>query len=46
MRRNAQTVRAGVGKNAKKVRKYTPLGLFSFDFRSIKFDLKSEIFGT
>ena len=34
-----------VGKNAKKVRKYTLLGLFSFDFRSIKFDLKGEIFG-
>ena len=34
-----------VGKNAKKVRKYTPLGLFSFDFRSIKFDPKGEIFG-
>ncbi len=34
-----------IGKTAKKVRKYTPLGLFSFYFRSIKFNLKGEIFG-
>ena len=48
IKKNLQEVRVRVAfcfPDRKKARKYTPLGLFSFDFRSIKFDLKGEIFG-